>query len=220
MLVTPYGDPNAHGTIGRTLTFIRRRGIVYARPYRIPFDPKSQAQLDQRQLFREAKLGWDALSSESRDYYNTRAQGQTYTGYNYYISKYMLDQLPSETPIQVSDITNAWIGYLRSTNFNGWNIYWKPDPTGANYGHIWDNENIYKDGVSYLPARNLKIGVNKISQDIDIQFRDTFTIEYDGAQILTIYLKALDSNAVFFVAQDGSTYYDSAMKKLAAAAYV
>lgn len=220
MLVTPYGDPQAHGSIGRTLTFIRRRGIVYVRPYKIPYDPRSAGQVAQRNLFQDAVAGWYALSSESKDYYNLRASGQSYTGYNLYISHFMLGTLPSETPFEVDDITNAWIGNLRSTNFNGWNIYFEPDPPGANYGNIWDNQNTYSDGADYTPARKLKVGVARISQDIGIQFRDTVTIEYPTAQQLTIFFPVITSNIELYVAQDGSTYFDSALKKLASSSGV
>jgi len=218
MIVTPYGDPTAHGSIGKCLTFIRRRGIVYSRPYKVPFDPRSTAQLDQRNKFKQGKLAWDALSSESKDYFNARAEGESYSGFNLFMHFYLLDQLPSESPFYVEDITNSWIGILRSSHSNGWTFRFAPDPGGANYGTISDNENIYHDAASYSPARILTVDIVKNAQDIDIHMRDTVIIVYDIAQQLTIYLPETNSNVTLWVAEDGSTYYDDLYTKLACSA--
>jgi len=220
MIVTPYGDPNAHGTIGKTLTFIRRRGAVYCRPYNVPYDPRTQDQLDQRQLFRDAKEAWHALSSESRDYYNLMAQGQSYTGYNLFMSHYMLGTLPSETPLSLGDITNSVIGDLRASVFNGWKHQFDPDPPGSAYGYIWDNQNIYQDGTSYATPRNLVFNVSKIAENIGVQLKDRVTIIYDAGQMLTIFLPEITTNTTLYVAEDGSTYYDAGLTKLACSPYI
>ncbi len=219
MIVTPYGDPNAHGTIGKTLTFIRRRGGVYARPYKIPKDPRSAGQLAQRQLFIDAKNGWFALSSQSRDFWNQRAQGQLYTGYNLYLSAFMTGTLPSETPFQLLDVEACTIGYLRGSNFNSWKISLDPDPTGMSWGWVWDNQNTFNDGAVQAPARTVTVDVTRVSENIAVQFRDTVTIDYDGAQQLIIFMPDLTANTTLWVAQDGSTYWDSIYTQLACAAY-
>lgn len=220
MIVTPYGDPNAHGTLGKTLIFQRRRGGVFVKPYKIPKDPKSSGQLAQRQLFNDAVEAWYALSSQSRDFYNERAEGTALTGYNLFISNFMNGTLPSTTPFELLDIEFCTIGFLRGSNFNSWKYTFSPSTTGTSWGYIWDNQNTFNDGAVSGSLKPLKIVLNKISEDLNIEFRDTVTITYDGSQQLTIFLPAVISNITLYVSQDGSTYFDSSFSQLACSAGV
>ena len=153
MILTPYGDPNAHGTLGKTLIFQRRRGGVFVKPYKIPKDPKTSGQLAQRQLFVDASKAWFAISSQSRNFYNLKAYGTPQTGYNLFISTFLLNLLPSTSPLLISDVEGATLGFTRSTFSHGWKHTLTPDPAGGPYGSIWDNENIFSDGAVYTPAR-------------------------------------------------------------------
>lgn len=220
MIVTPYGDPNAHGTLGKTLTFIRRRGGVYVRPYRIPKDPRSVDQLAQRQLFQDAIDAWFASSSQTKDFYNNRASGQLYTGYNLFLQTYMLGNLPSTTQFQLIDIESATLGNVRSTFIHGWRFSFNPDPAGAPWGSIWDNENLFSDGSTHTPARTLTLVLTSADETLAVEFRDTVTIDFDGAQQLTIFLPAVGSNTTLYVSDDGSSYWDSGFTQLACASGV
>ena len=57
MNVIPFGDDQAHGRLGKSVIFERRRGKVYCKTYKIPKDPRSQAQLDRHHIqSRRARL--------------------------------------------------------------------------------------------------------------------------------------------------------------------
>lgn len=215
MICTPYADPNAHGALSDTVIFIRRRGIIYCKAYAIPKDPRSAGQVTQRTDFKNATLAWNALSSESKDFYNSKAYGQSYTGYNYFIHLYLLGILPSTTPLATKDFTNAVIGNLRSTVFLGWEHFFESYPVAGQFCSINDNENAFDDENAYDPARNVKLVITRLNEDIAIQAGDTITIFLDGAITLTVYLPAVTANTTLYIADDGSTYYDINMLKLA-----
>jgi len=215
MIVTPYGDPQAHGSIGRALSFIRRRGMVYARPYNIPYDPRTAGQLAQRQAFINAIAKWRALNSTSKDYYNQRAYGQPYTGYNLYLKADLEGLLPSTTPLTITIVNTASIGVTRGANHNSWaHNFWPVDWSTA-FGFIMDNQNTWAGGTPWPAGKDLLIQVGTITETVNINLRDTITFTYNGSTVLTVFLPAMTGDNSLYVADDGSTYYDQAMTLLA-----
>jgi len=220
MLVTPYGDPEAHGTISKTLTFIRRRGIIYARPYKVPKDPRSAGQIAQRQLFFDAVASWHTLSSTTQDYFNAAATGQSYTGFNLYISRYMLGTLPSTTPLIMLHILDAVIAVVRSPVWNGWRFRFQALSPQVQLGMIRDNQNIWNDDLTVLSSTGTIVTVAENTETINVHFRDTVTIDYDLVTNFVIYFPAVIIETHLYLADDGSTYYDLAMTQLACGATV
>jgi len=215
MLVTPYGDPQAHGTLSNTLTFIRRRGIVYARPYKVPKDPRSAGQITQRQLFFDAVASWHTLTSGTQAYYNNSAIGQSYTGFNLYVSLYMLGTLPSSTPVSLVSVTAAAIDNIRSTKSDGWRYRLRSSPVATTFGRIYDNANSYVPDSVAPSSTNLAIVINIFTETINIQFKDTLSITLNGSTALTVYLPAIALDNTVYVADDGTTYWDSSYTDLA-----
>ncbi|MBA7575048.1 hypothetical protein ES708_16864 [subsurface metagenome] len=64
---SPLLSLRARGTIADSLTFQKRGQDTTARKKPIPTDPKSEAQLAQRQLYRDAISAWRALTAEEKE---------------------------------------------------------------------------------------------------------------------------------------------------------
>jgi len=216
MLVTPYGDPNAHGTISKTMTFIRRRGIVYARPYKVPRDPRSSGQVAQRQLFADGVASWHAQTTTTQSYFDNAAVGQSYTGFNLYVSMYMLGTLPSTTPVMCEDITTGVIATTRGANTDSWKYRFTTTPSGTNFGRIWDNANSYAVDSSAPSPAQLKLTITDETETIGILFKDTITVTIDGSP-LTIYMPAISGvEESLYIADDGSSYSNASLTNLLA----
>ncbi len=67
----------ARGTIANSLTFQKRRQLTIAREKPIPTDPKSPAQLTQRQKYKDAVSAWHALTPEEKEAWRGVCPGLT-----------------------------------------------------------------------------------------------------------------------------------------------
>jgi hypothetical protein len=67
----------ARGTIANTLTFQKRGRGTIAREKPIPKDPKSEAQLARRQIYRDAVAVWNALTPEEKEAWRGVCPGLT-----------------------------------------------------------------------------------------------------------------------------------------------
>jgi hypothetical protein len=67
----------ARGTIADSLTFQKRGKGYIAREKPIPTDPKSEAQLAQRQIYKDAVSAWHALSPEEKEAWRGVCPGLT-----------------------------------------------------------------------------------------------------------------------------------------------
>ncbi len=88
----------ARGTIASSLTFQQRGRGHFARQKPIPTDPKSPAQLAQRQLYRDAVDAWHALTPEQKEAWRGVCPGLT--AYQCFMSS----QLKYEPPPPIIDI--------------------------------------------------------------------------------------------------------------------
>ncbi|MBA7570557.1 hypothetical protein ES708_12309 [subsurface metagenome] len=92
---SPLLSLGARGSIGDTLTFQKRGRITIARQKPIPTDPKTDLQLAQRQVYREAIAAWNALTPEEKEAYRGVCPGLT--PYQCYM-KTALAAAPPEPP--------------------------------------------------------------------------------------------------------------------------
>jgi len=76
------------GTIGKKVTAVERKGENFLRNYVIPHDPKTPAQMNQRNKFTEANEAWKALSPEEKEIYNERAKNMKMYGYHLFVSEF------------------------------------------------------------------------------------------------------------------------------------
>ena len=67
----------ARGTIAKSLTFQKRGRATIARTKPTPTDPKSEAQLARRQIYRDAVDAWHALTPEEKEAYRGVCPGLT-----------------------------------------------------------------------------------------------------------------------------------------------
>lgn len=218
MIITPYGDSQAHGTIANTFIFVRYRGIVYAKPYRIPFDPKTPDQINQRQVFLAAIKSWNSQDSRTKSYYNIVTAESSINGINLFVQKYIFGQLPSTQPMELHDIVNLSIGTTRATVLNGWTFSVHLEGFPPSLGSIADNENLFYDGSASGVDRQPKINIIQGTQIINILRRDNLIITYNGDEMITVFLPDIDSNITLYISEDGSTYYNKTMTALACAA--
>lgn len=78
------------GTIGKNFTYQTTRNIQRKYPYRIPYDPKTPAQLRQRDLLRKATWSWHSLTpQEQQTYRNNEPYYPIMSGFNFYVSQYI-----------------------------------------------------------------------------------------------------------------------------------
>ena len=90
MIVTPFGDPQAHGTLANTFVLQRRRGHVFCRKYIFKKDLNTSAQQAQRTAFLSAVALWNALPQGDKDAWNALAIDKSMTGYNLFIQRELL----------------------------------------------------------------------------------------------------------------------------------
>lgn len=75
------------GAIGKNLVASSWKGHDYLRAYVVPRDPKSELQLEQRGLLREAVAAWRDLSASEKKACNREAKGMS--GFNLFVSRYI-----------------------------------------------------------------------------------------------------------------------------------
>ena len=94
-MVSPYGDPNAHGPINKTLCFQRYKGSSFLRTFPRPVSRKTPALINQRQKLTDASRDYNFLPRSSKYFYRRRASQQQRTGRALFMSAHMKKYLPS-----------------------------------------------------------------------------------------------------------------------------
>ena len=97
----------AQGTIANALTFQKRARGHFARQKPIPKDPKSPAQLAQRQIYRDAVDAWHALSPAEKEAWRGVCPGLT--AYQCFMSS-ELKYVPPTIPIDIGGLAIDRVG--------------------------------------------------------------------------------------------------------------
>lgn len=218
MIVTPFGDTQAHGAFGKSVILERRRGIVYAKSFRIPKNPRSILQKIQRQKFTAAIAGWQSLTPLEQDYFNQLAYGKTYTGFNLYVSKQLLETPPSTTPLVLEKIEDLHITTTRAVPPDWWGYDFIVYSPWSILADTKDPDNIYTFFNIADPPRFITVTVTEAVGPINVHASDTILMTYDSGKNLYIFLPAMVEETILYIADDGSTYYDAGMTNLAQAA--
>ena len=222
-IIVPYGDPNAHGSIGDVVTFRRRYGKVIFQKKPFPKQPNSAGQIAQRNAFKNALSGWYALNQFHKDFYNIHGPELGMTGLNLYIQQALLGNLPSTTSLQIRRIVDCNIITVRAAQPNGILWLFRNDPFTLNWWTHWDNANTklasYYTGSQYIAT--LVLQQNTSPYPI-YSFRDGVWIQFHTAIAtnLEMLIRIPESDMttgtkIFWIADDGSVYFDSAMQNLA-----
>ena len=74
------------GQINKEWIYWHFQRVRYRRPYVIPFDPKTIAQIEVRNKMRTIASWWNALTEEQKEEYKTsnKKTGRNQTAYNYF----------------------------------------------------------------------------------------------------------------------------------------
>lgn len=82
-----------HGQIGKIYIYWTVHGTQFKRPYKIPYDPKTESQITQREKFSAAAQTWNELTEEQKQEWEEKVKKRqvVMTAYNYYIQKKMLE---------------------------------------------------------------------------------------------------------------------------------
>lgn len=80
------------GTIGKAVVHFMRNGVNVAREYVVPNDPRTTAQIAQRNYLKTAVAEWHRLSGAEKLEWNKCAKTKKYSsnGYNLFISKWLI----------------------------------------------------------------------------------------------------------------------------------
>jgi len=70
-----------------SLVFYSYNNITFCRKHVIPYNPRTEIQQKNRNLFKDAVKSWQRLSRFEKNNWNVRSLGAS--GYNYYISRFM-----------------------------------------------------------------------------------------------------------------------------------
>lgn len=151
-LVIPYGDTQAHGSIGDALTFRRWRGRVVLEKKPYPRQPDSGPQIVHRNKFREGWIAFHTLNAQTLKYYTDLAAQLGMTPANLFLSYYLRDIVPSSDPlteiVRITDLDlpepNSLVSKGTKIDFLG---FFDFDESVESFGHIFDSENIFIEGV-------------------------------------------------------------------------
>ena len=89
----PLFSVRAWGTLDGTLVYQRRPGMSTVMRRRVPANPDTGAQQEQRASFAAAVSSWKVLSDASKAWWQVKAWGMGTSGYNLYVKNYLLGLL-------------------------------------------------------------------------------------------------------------------------------
>ncbi|MBA7591601.1 hypothetical protein ES708_33761 [subsurface metagenome] len=151
----------ARGTIADSLTFQKRNQGTIARTKPIPTDPKSPAQLAQRQRYRDAVDAWHALTPAEKEAWRGVCPGLT--AYQCFMSSELKYVPPLEIDIGSEAIDRALY------HAYGWTMFETHNPANAS-GKITSVE-IW--AVSNAPLTDCKVGTFYRLGNSDYKCRDS-----------------------------------------------
>ncbi len=165
----------ARGTISDTLTFQKRGQLTIARKKPIPTDPKSPAQLAQRQIYRDAVDAWHALTPEEKEAWRGVCPGLT--AYQCFMSsqlKYVAPPIPIDIGALAIDRTSNI-----SSDFTLINMQNPANATGALHTikvYAYQNISRLRVGTFYTTnANTLKCRDSVLIANVEAGAERTFT---------------------------------------------
>lgn len=221
-VIIPYGDPNAHGTIGGAISFRRRFGRVILQKKPSPVQPNTSAQIVQRNAFKSASESWNFLNAPSKPFYNDRGSMLGMTGRNLFTQAQLLPNLPSTGVINGRKIL-AWqilnpAGALPGSG--SWTIhFW--DSSGMSwdaFGQIDDNENTLKSVSEFIKTYTKMRITGKVDPSIPFRYGFSLSIQDQALVQHDIILRLPSQGNVttsYYISDDGSAFFDDTLTQLA-----
>jgi len=90
------------GKVGNVVFYVNR-GTQCVRTYVIPRNPDTESQRMIRRMFAEAVRSWQSMDSEQQYVYTRKARHTNMSGYNLYISGYLIRLLNAFNPTSTSE---------------------------------------------------------------------------------------------------------------------
>lgn len=221
MNIIPFGDSEAHGAIGNTIVFQRRRGGVFARKYTWKKYTRTTAQDKQRTKFRNCIDNYTALSPAEKEYYDMLAYGKKYTGQNLFVSRCLLTPGPSTTPLVITSCDDLHIIQTAGPLYYSFFFAFLDYALLLKLAEIRDNQNTYHLYAGSFPTPSpLSVYIYQVQTLINIPAGYSIDVTWDTSNVLRVYFPEIVDGTTLqlFIADDGSTYYDSAFTNLAYAA--
>ena len=106
-VVMPLLSVEAHGTVGKAVTFRGGVGMTTAARYKRQRDARSAAQLARRALFSAAAAEWPGICDPARGVLANMAVEEYLSGWNWYLRLKMLDAIP------VGEVGDCYVGDFR-----------------------------------------------------------------------------------------------------------
>lgn len=185
-ILVPYGDPQTHGTLGKSITFRRWRGKVVMEKKPFGRQPDTPEQIAIRNKFKQAWKEWYTLNQWKLEYLETKAVQLGMTPSNLWIQMYMKDIVWSQNPlIYPEQILNMDLPEpigevdeeIHFTIFS----FTDAAPPPKNMGSIWDAENTFTSGMSVVTKDGMYIQIETpIVTPFTIPYNYPILIEYQG----------------------------------------
>jgi len=137
-------------SFGKILTFYERGGEQKVRIYNKPSGPGSEAQLAQREIFKDKVVDWQALSPEEKATWDEEAAllGDPWSGYTLFMSTYE-EEPPTDWGLNWTDLGAQFgEGSILSLAYLGNGIVLAGTETGAkilrstDYGLTWQDTGV------------------------------------------------------------------------------
>ena len=178
-MISPYGDPNAHGPLNNSLCFQRYKNKVFLRAFPRPVTRWTGPSQLQRQKLTDAAKAYNLLPRSSKYFYRRRAAQKMKTSRNLFMAGHMKKYLPSIlSPIPARSIEDIVIfnpaglypdeieiSIVNQIDFPGY-MFWNPCNTRIN------NELV----SNYGPNGTIDGGINLVPGKFDqaiVQTNDT-----------------------------------------------
>lgn len=199
-LKAPLLSLEAHGTLADNLTFQKRSGSKFVRRKPTPTDPKSTAQLAQRDAYQRAASSWNDLTDAQKAAWNMRARPLRITGFNLYM-RYLLKL--------INNLSNRW-AFMEGS---GWLTHdsWGEAEAGLVFGASfvsskWGYSLLFDgldDRVTLATPDTLKV----TSQDFSIIARVRPSTLAGGPALISNYSWSWDGFTWFYYA-NGRMYFE------------
>jgi hypothetical protein len=221
-IIIPYGDINAHGSLGGSVSFRRRFGRVIFQKKPHPVQPNTAGQLAQRLAFKNASESWNFLNAPSKPFYQDRGSMLGMTGRNLWTQANLLPNLPTTTVINIRKIEAMQIlSPVGAGPASGsWTVhgFYPSGPGWDAFGQINDNANNLISVSEFIKTYTKIRITGKVDPSIPFRYGFSMSIKDQALSIWDIIvLLPTQPNITteYFISDDGSAYFDDALTELA-----
>lgn len=221
-IIIPYGDTNAHGSLGGSISFRRRFGKVVLQKQPFPVQPNTPAQIIQRDAFASVQNDWYSYNAISKGYFNIRAPQYGWTAKNLFTSAKLKSIMPNLTAPGINRILQAQVVSPQGVSPNETKFEFftrnKFSHTWSSQGTIYDNENVFVwSGLGQVDVDGFKVeitgspGYPVFRYGIWLQIRLWPSTDVEWV----MRLREVPTGAsTFYMSLDGSTFFDFALSEL------